>query len=206
MTYDIRILNFLFPLILFTTATIEIHLTFDDGPHPLVTPILLRILKERNIRATFFLVGQHVQEYPDLARQITAEGHQVGSHSYIHSKLLFRNKEFIHDQIQRSQNILETTFEQRIHIFRPPYGYFNFALLQVLKEFNLQCVLWSINSKDYQPYTEGSVQRRVLPHVVPGSILLLHDNHHTVETLERYFPPLLDLLHEKGFQFNILPI
>ena len=93
MRLDIQILKKLFPSILFNKSE-NVHLTFDDGPHPVATPIILQELANRNIRATFFLLGQNVQKFPDLARQIQAQGHQIGNHSFSHTNLLFQKKDF----------------------------------------------------------------------------------------------------------------
>lgn len=206
MRYEIRILKLLFPSILFTTTDREIHLTFDDGPHPVATPAVLDILKIRGIYATFFLTGQNVREYPDIARRVKSEGHQIGNHSYIHASLFFKKKEIVQKQIQQTAEVLESIVGKHSRAFRPPYGYFNLTTLRVLEELGLTCVMWSINSKDYRSSTQASIERRVIPHITNGSILLFHDNRHTAQVLHTYLPVLLDTLIGKGFIFNTLPL
>lgn len=205
MKWNTRILQQLFPSILFTTTAEGIHLTFDDGPHPVATPAVLTILKERGIHATFFLLGQHVREYPDLAHQIRIDGHQIGNHSYTHRNLFFKKKENIRKDILQTMEILGATVPDYSKLFRPPYGYFNLTTLNVLNELGLTCVLWNINSKDYQGRDRISIERCVIQDTTNGSILLFHDNH-TMHTLHTYLPMLLDTLLGKGFVFKTIPL
>jgi peptidoglycan/xylan/chitin deacetylase (PgdA/CDA1 family) len=204
MRYDARILQLLFPSVLYTTTAAGIHLTFDDGPHPIATPAVLNILRERNIRATFFFLGQNVQQYPDIARQVVAEGHDIGNHSYTHANLFFKDKAFMRKEIIQTEEILESTLSKRTKYFRPPYGYFNLTILNVLKEIGSTCVLWNIDSKDYRLTRQSDIERRVLPHATNGSIFLFHDNKATSQKLHTYLPFLLDALLGKEFIFKLL--
>jgi peptidoglycan/xylan/chitin deacetylase (PgdA/CDA1 family) len=204
MRYDARILQLLFPSVLYSTTAAGIYLTFDDGPHPTATPAVLNILRERNIRATFFFLGQNVRQYPDIARQVAAEGHHIGNHSYTHTNLFFKDKEFIRKEIIQTEDILELNLGKRTRYFRPPYGYFNLSVLNVLKEIGSTCVLWSIDSKDYRLTRQFDIERRVIPHASNGSIFLFHDNKETAQKLHSYLPFLLDTLLEQGFVFKPL--
>ena len=206
MKYYTQILQQLFPSVLFSTDKKEIYLTFDDGPRPIATPSVLNILRKRNIRATFFLVGQNVREYPDFARQIKSEGHQIGNHSYSHANLLFKKKSFVTKEIIQTKEILEATVGEHSPFFRPPYGYFSFSTLNVIKETGLTCVLWSIDSKDFRAGASAKIERRITEHTANGDILLFHDNEITAQTLHTYLPNLLDTLLGEGFIFNTLPL
>ena len=204
MRCDARILQFLFPSVLFTTTAAGIHLTFDDGPHPTATPAVLNILRERNIQATFFFLGQNVQQYPDIARQVATEGHDIGNHSYSHTNLLFKDEAFIQKEIIQTEEILESNLGKRTRYFRPPYGYFNLTILNVLKEIGSTCVLWNIDSKDYRSKRQSDMERRVVPHTSNGSIFLFHDNKDTAQKLHTYLPFILDILLGKNFIFKPL--
>jgi peptidoglycan-N-acetylglucosamine deacetylase len=204
MRCETRILKLLFPSVLFTTTASGIHLTFDDGPHPTATPAIINILSERNILATFFFIGQNVQQYPDIAKQVALEGHQIGNHSYSHTNLFFKDKSFVQKQIIQTEEILELNLGKRTRFFRPPYGYFNLTILNVLKEIESTCVLWSIDSKDYRSEKQSDVERRVLNNLSNGSISLFHDNKYTAKNLQTYLPSLLDTLLEKKFIFKPL--
>jgi peptidoglycan/xylan/chitin deacetylase (PgdA/CDA1 family) len=204
MRCDGQILKLLFPSVLFSTTAAGIHLTFDDGPHPTATPAILNILRERNIRATFFFLGQNVQQYPDIARHAATEGHHIGNHSFTHTNLFFKDKAFIRKEIIQTEEILESTLGKRTKYFRPPYGYFNLTILNVLKEIGSTCVLWNIDSKDYRLTRQLDIERRVLPHATNGSIFLFHDNKATAQKLHTYLPFLLDILLGKEFVFKPL--
>jgi peptidoglycan/xylan/chitin deacetylase (PgdA/CDA1 family) len=204
MRCDDRILHLLFPSVLFTTTTAGIHLTFDDGPHPIATPAVLNILRKRNIQATFFFLGQNVQQYPDIARQVASEGHHIGNHSYTHANLFFKDEPFIRKEIIQTEEIFESILNKRAHYFRPPFGYFNLTILDVVKEIGSTCVLWDIDSKDYRLTRQLDIERRVLPHATNGSIFLFHDNDATSQKLHTYLPILLDILLGKGFVFKLL--
>jgi peptidoglycan/xylan/chitin deacetylase (PgdA/CDA1 family) len=204
MRCDARILHLLFPSVLFTTTAAGIHLTFDDGPHPTATPAVLNILRERNIRATFFFLGQNVQRYPDIAKQVATEGHHIGNHSYTHTNLFFKDEAFIRKEIIQTEEILESNLGKRTRYFRPPYGYFNLTILNVLKEIESTCVLWSIDSKDYRPIRQFDMERRVIRHTSNGSIFLFHDSKDTAQKVHTYLPLLLDILLGKDFVFKPL--
>ena len=205
MRVDIDILKRFFPSILFNT-TEGVQMTFDDGPHPIATPKVLQVLKSRNIKATFFLLGQNVQKFPDLVHEIQAEGHLIGNHSYTHNNLLFKNKNFVRTEIMQTKEILEEIIGTHSHYFRPPYGYFDYSTLAVLRDLDLTCVLWNIDSKDYKPNSQMNIAKRVVRKTQNGSILLLHDNTETSKVINDYLPKMLDMLLQKGFIFKMLPI
>jgi peptidoglycan-N-acetylglucosamine deacetylase len=205
MRWDIQILKKFFPSVLFNTEEENIHLTFDDGPHPVTTPLILKELKGRNIKATFFLLGQNAQKFPGLVHEIHADGHQIGNHSFTHHSLFFKGGEFVRDEIQQTEEILEKLIGTRSQYFRPPFGYFNWTTLHVLRKLGLKCTLWDIDSKDYQLNTFTAISRRVIPATVNGSILLFHDNLKTSTKIQIYLPGILDLLLHNEFKFKILP-
>jgi len=205
MRCDIKILQLLFPSVLFTTTAQGIHLTFDDGPHSIATPTVLDILQKRNICATFFLLGENAQHYPDITKQIDTAGHLIGNHSYKHINLFLKDRTFLRQEIIRTNEIFKSIIGKEPRYFRPPYGYFNITLLNVLQELGLKQVLWNVNSKDWCEKKQASINHRVLRHTSNGSILLFHDNRHTVQALPTYLPSVLDILIDKGFIFNKLP-
>jgi peptidoglycan-N-acetylglucosamine deacetylase len=205
MRLDIQLLRKIFPSILFSTAE-NIHLTIDDGPHPVATPFFLKELKKRNIRATFFLLGCHVQKFPDIVRMIHADGHQIGNHSYSHSNLLLKNKQFVKNEILQTRELLESIIGSHSIYFRPPFGYFSMSTLNVLRKLNLTCTLWSVDSKDYTSKSPAAISKRIIHSAENGSIILLHDNDLASEKAQSYLPSVLDSLLRKGFKFNTLPI
>jgi peptidoglycan/xylan/chitin deacetylase (PgdA/CDA1 family) len=206
MSYETQIFRSLFPSVIVSTNVQGIHLTFDDGPHPKATPAILQILKERNIKASFFLLGENALKFPDITRQIKIEGHQIGNHSHTHTNLFLKTVEFIRNEILQSEGILQEIIGERSSYFRPPYGYFTGATMRVLREFNLSCVLWSVDSKDFRFTKLIHIEKRVIENTSNGSILLFHDNDSTANKVHLYLPYLLDILQGKGFDFRQLPL
>ncbi len=205
MRWDIQILKLFFPSVLFHTHK-DVHLTFDDGPHPLATPLVLKELKKYNIHATFFLVGQNARMYPELVQQIQADGHQLANHSFTHTNLLFRKRAFVHDEILKTKEALNEIIGEHSHYFRPPYGYFDFTTLHVLRDLNLSCVLWNIDSMDYSYQSDAEIAFRIVQRTKNGTILLCHDNNLTVQKIDKYLPLFLDTMMNKGFNFRTLPV
>lgn len=155
-----------------------IALTFDDGPGE-ATPLILDTLKSAGIRATFFLCGQNVERFPELARRIAAEGHQIGNHTYSHPHLFWKTPGRIAREITRAQSVIEHATGCRPKVFRPPYGVRWFGLFPILAINQLSAVMWSVNGVDWR-FPPERIVRRVLKRSKAGSIILLHDGvpHH----------------------------
>jgi peptidoglycan/xylan/chitin deacetylase (PgdA/CDA1 family) len=151
----------------------KIALTFDDGPGE-ATPIILDMLKQAGIRATFFLCGQNVERYPDIARRIAEEGHEIGNHTYSHPRLLGRTPGKIAYEIERAQTIIAHHTGRRPRLFRPPFGLRWFGLFTILERNGLTSVMWSVNSLDWKRPVEQIVAR-VVNGIRPGAIVLFHD-------------------------------
>ncbi|MGH9782711.1 MAG: polysaccharide deacetylase family protein [Terriglobia bacterium] len=151
----------------------KIALTFDDGPGE-ATPVVLDMLKQADIRATFFLCGQNVERYPEIARRIAQEGHEIGNHTYTHPRLLGRTPGKIAYEIERAQNIIAHHTGRRPALFRPPFGLRWFGLFRILERNSLASVMWSVNSFDWKLPVEQIVER-VLNGIGPGAIVLFHD-------------------------------
>ena len=150
-----------------------VALTFDDGPGE-ATPAILDVLKRTGIRATFFLCAQNVERYPELARRIAAEGHEIGNHTYSHPNLFWKSPGKIAWEIQQAQRVIEQHTGRRPSVFRPPYGVRWFGLFPILATHGLKTVMWSVSGVDWKWPAERIV-RRVVERTRPGSIILLHD-------------------------------
>lgn len=177
-----------------------IAMTFDDGPHPRNTPKLLDILKQRNIKATFFLVGENVREYPNIVRRILAEGHEIGNHTYKHPLNMTRlTDEQAHKEIADTAKALEDVAGYHSHLYRPPGGNTNARQTQwVHDDFGYLSILWSVDPNDWKRPGVSVVQRRLISGAHPGAIMLSHDIH--APTIEAV-PLVLDTLLAKGYQF-----
>lgn len=173
----------------------KIALTFDDGPHPKYTEMLLDGLKERGIKASFFVTGEHAQLYPDLIRRMQEEGHLIGNHTYSHIQLKNHNREIYKQELKETnQTISEITGETPLFV-RPPYGTWDKAFE---KELNMLPVLWTIDPHDWCTMDASCVTCRVLSDVEENDIILLHDNYETsvIAALQ-----IADALTAEGYEF-----
>ncbi|GAB6989862.1 polysaccharide deacetylase family protein [Paenibacillus pini] len=127
-----------------------VALTFDDGPHPKVTPRVLRTLKEFNIKATFFMLGVQVEYYPDVAKKVAEAGHEIGNHSKSHPNLAKMSMSEIRKQIIKSSDQIEAATGEKPTLFRPPYGAINDAIKKITKEQKTPIILWSVDSLDWK--------------------------------------------------------
>jgi peptidoglycan/xylan/chitin deacetylase (PgdA/CDA1 family) len=151
-----------------------VALTFDDGPTSPFTEQILGILRERSIIATFFVCGRNAERFPEVIRQIHAEGHSIGNHTYSHPYLYFQGRRKIAEEIDRTQDLIEKLTGHRPTLFRPPYGARWFGLYPVLRERGLQVVQWSDTGYDWQNKADAIVTA-TLRRLRPGSVILLHD-------------------------------
>ncbi|WP_338285936.1 polysaccharide deacetylase family protein [Luteolibacter sp. LG18] len=176
-----------------------IAITFDDGPHASNTPRLLDMLRARNIKATFFCVGQNVAEYPQICRQIVAEGHEIANHSWNHPLLTKLSDAQYHDQITKTHEAIIRATGVTPHLLRPPYG----ALTQrqrewAYSEYGYPTVLWSVDPFDWKRPGAAAVTSRILSGTTPGGIILAHDIH--AQTIDA-MPATLDTLLSRGYKF-----
>lgn len=161
----------LFPALCGLGAPDHVALTFDDGPHPVSTPAFLEMLAGLGIRATFFVVGERVEQEPDLVRRMAAEGHEVGLHGWRHRYALTHSP-----QLARCIDTVGVVAGVRPLWFRPPYGVLSATSVVEARRNQLWPVLWSRWAKDWEPATTpDTIHRRLLPGLVGGATLLLHD-------------------------------
>lgn len=171
--------------------------TFDDGPNPAVTPRLLDLLDQYQVRATFFLIGKHVRACPELASEIASRGHTIGNHTDTHPNLVWLSRPRIKDELDRCQEAIERATGRRTACMRPPYGFRGPFLDSALRQAGLsQVVMWSVSAYDWVPQPSERVVER-LRRVRGRDIVLLHDGaphalggdrHHTVAALEFWLP------------------
>jgi len=182
-----------------------IAMTFDDGPDATLTPRLLDILKERHIHATFFVLGQRVQEHPEIVVRAVAEGHQIGNHSWDHPPLNRLAEGGLRHQLADTSDLIKQTIGKAPVIMRPPYGATNPRLSRAIeKEYGMKVILWSVDPFDWKNPGSKVVSERILSGwkgsggAKPGAIILSHDIHKgTIDAM----PATLDALLAKGYKF-----
>ncbi len=184
-------------------------LTFDDGPNPRVTPRLLSLLHQYNVRATFFLLGKYVRQYPALAAEIAAANHQIANHTFSHSSLVFFGRRQILDEINRCEDAIFQATGRRSVAIRPPFGFRGPQFGAAVRAAGFgRIVMWSVSGRDWKPQPAARMIGR-LRKVGPGDIVLLHDGdhhvpeanrEHMIQALELWLPRWID----SGLEFNLV--
>lgn len=185
-----------------STASPVVAMTFDDGPHPTLTPMLLDMLKARGLRATFYLIGNRVVTWPDIVKRMADEGHEIGNHSWSHPNLAQRSNASVLREIDRtSEAIFKVTGRPPV-TFRPPYGAFTQRQRIMLHaQRKLPTILWSVDPQDWRRPGASVITRRILSHSRPGSIILTHD---IQSGTVRAMPQTLDGLTARGMKLGTL--
>lgn len=182
------------------TDSMKIALTFDDGPHPILTQEILDILDRYGVQATFFMVGVNVINYPDAARAVIRAGHEVGNHTYSHTHMKWLSRIEVEDELGRCEDALEELCEYRPHLFRPPEGAVNAYIENCSEDNDYTLVLWSLDTRDWENKNTEQIVDTVLSRINPGDIILMHDyigrQSKTPEALEILLPRLI----EQGFE------
>ncbi|AIF45318.1 hypothetical protein X953_06995 [Virgibacillus sp. SK37] len=174
-----------------------VALTFDDGPHPKVTPQILATLKKHDAKATFFMLGSQVDYYPTLANEVAEAGHEIGDHTMNHQDLTILGIDQIQAEVQQSNSVIKKAAGRTPNLLRPPYGALNDNVKQIAANMELPIIMWSVDSLDWKSRNATAVNEEVMANVAPGSIVLLHDIHpSTAEAL----PELLTTLEKQGYQ------
>jgi peptidoglycan/xylan/chitin deacetylase (PgdA/CDA1 family) len=184
----------------------DVMLTFDDGPHPEGTPGVLRTLARRGATATFFVVGEQVERYPALAREIVAGGHELAVHGYRHrNQMRLTPRGFARD-LERAIEAIGEAYGRRPRLYRPPYGIFTLPGLAAVRRASLEPLLWSKWGRDWRGSTTvEEIVRLATRELEGGDVVLLHDadwysspgsHRHTAAAL----PRILDVLEERGLR------
>jgi peptidoglycan/xylan/chitin deacetylase (PgdA/CDA1 family) len=177
----------------------SIYLTFDDGPHPVVTPFVLNELRKYNAQATFFCIGKNVVEYPGVFKRILEQGHAVGNHTYNHLD------GWKTGSMKYLQNILEAQNYIDSHLFRPPYGRITRKQRKLLTQQDepFKVIMWSVLSGDFDVnITPEKCLGNVLENSKSGSVIVFHDSEKAYERLRYVLPAVLKYFSEKGYRFE----
>ncbi|MEH2089194.1 MAG: polysaccharide deacetylase family protein [Nostoc sp.] len=182
-----------------------IALSIDDGPWPKTTLEMLDILKQNDVKATFFWVGQALQANPDLAKREVAEGHAIGNHTW-HHWYRRMDEATTKSEIDRTADLIYKTTGVKTSLFRPPGGFLNNGLAAYAKSQKDAVIMWSLTSADTDPHAKPQAfVNNVLKGAKPGFIVLMHDGggdrHRTVEAL----PQIISGLKQQGYQFVTIP-
>ncbi|MFD9124739.1 polysaccharide deacetylase family protein [Kitasatospora sp. NPDC059571] len=182
-----------------------VALTIDDGPDPANTPVVLSILQQYGIRATFFLIGENAARQPALVREIADHGHHIANHTWTHPDLRGLSETTVRDELQRTCDLLHTATGRAPTWFRAPGGDWSDVSLRVGAELGMRPMGWSVDPQDWARPGTSAITTRVLQAVGPGSIVLNHDGggdrSQTIAALRMYLPVLID----EGYRFTAPP-
>ena len=178
-----------------------VALTFDDGPNPPYTEKLLQILKEKEVKATFFLIGQQVETCPDLGIQIQDWGHEIGGHSHDWDMLAFKRWKTVERKLDKMDAAFADAGITNIALFRPPIGMLSFGQKNKIEARGLKFILGDVVPGDRKDIDAETIRNRVLKKVRPGSVIVLHDGGgDRTETIKAVLL-IVDALREQGYSF-----
>ncbi|WP_337101969.1 polysaccharide deacetylase family protein [Paenibacillus sp. YIM B09110] len=179
-----------------------IALTFDDGPDKRYTPAILDILKEKGVKATFFVVGLQVNKSPEVLKRIVKEGHEIGNHTYNHKDLSKLSKDAILKEINDSDKLIKDAVGFTPVLFRAPYGAVSDTLKDIVKNTGRHMIGWNIDTRDWAGTSVADMQEMIRTEAKPGGIILMHSfgGKHIANTVEA-LPGIIDELTEMGYTF-----
>ena len=173
----------------------KIALTCDDGPHPYYTEQLLKGLKERNAKVTFFITGKNAESYPEIVKKIYEDEHLIGNHTYNHTQLTSKNRESFKEEIIKTNEVIKAVTGEDVIYVRPPYGSWN---KEFEKELNMFPVLWTIDPLDWCSHDVSCIVKNVCAKAEENDIILMHDQYKTTVTAAL---KIVDELTEEGYEF-----
>lgn len=182
----------------------KVALTFDDGPGT-YTPQILAVLKEYGVKATFFEIGENATSHPDYVKQIIAEGHVIGDHTYTHPDLTKLNYDGQMDEISKAKNTIQGIVSINVHYFRPPYGSYNSDTDRVVANLGMERMLWNVDPRDWSGVPADSILQNVLANTKSGSIVLMHDGVANSKETAKALPQIIEGLKNKGFNLVTIP-
>ncbi|MDX1932388.1 MAG: polysaccharide deacetylase family protein [Capsulimonadales bacterium] len=204
--YFVRVFDprttFGYPLLVRPSAPRDVSLTFDDGPHPETTPVLLETLARSGARATFFLIAETARAYPDLTRRIAAEGHSIGLHGLRHETMVLKSANRLTAEWREAEAILSEILGGPLpgRLLRPPHGFKTPTVCRTACQQGWTLVAWSADGRDYDALSADAIVRNIRDAGLPGAIVLLHERPGSTETVAA----LEELLREgsaQGYNF-----
>jgi len=191
----------LFPEFIWQCRNNKVLLTFDDGPNPGSTEIILKVLEELGIKALFFMVGNNIRRYPALANDMLNAGHDLGNHTFNHKNAAFVSKKVFDNEILMFNKVTNEVLNRQTSYFRPPRGRFDLGLQKRLKNYGLKNVMWSLLSFDYK--NDINIVKFALDNfLLDNSLVVFHDSDKSKNIIEDSIKYLADKVIDRGFEFG----
>lgn len=198
------------------TSDREIFLTFDDGPHPVITPWVLKILESYGALATFFCVGENMVKYPEIFNKIILQKHSIGNHTFNHLNGWKTSNEDYLNSVLKVEDIIQNLSSSKtdsyfipnnegenLKLFRPPYGRIKSSQSRILIRNGYKIIMWDVLSGDFnQNINKEKCLNNVLKNTQTGSIVVFHDSQKSYKKMEFVLPKVLDFFTKKGFVFK----
>lgn len=186
-----------------------VALTFDDGPNPDATPVVLDALAARDVKATFFILGRHAERWPHLVKRVADEGHSIGNHGYYHRKLHFKSPGYVRRDLELGTSAIERAAHVRPSLFRAPHGFRSPWVSFIARSLGQRTVGWSLGVWDSDRPGVETIADRTVKGAKSGSILLLHDGDGYDPSGDRMqtahaIPLIVDRLLAQGYRFDLL--
>lgn len=197
------------PITRLRTRDRAVALTFDDGPNPDATPLILDVLADRGVKATFFILGRHAERWPDLVKRVADEGHAIGNHGFFHRKLHLKSPGYVRNDLTLGTRAIEAAGHVQPRYFRAPHGFRSPWVTAIARSLGQRTVGWSLGVWDSDRPGVDAIVERTVAGTRPGSILLLHDGDgydprgDRVQTAQA-LPVIIDRLHANGYRFELL--
>jgi len=184
-----------------------VALTFDDGPHPQFTPEVLNLLAQYHVKATFFMIGKRMEQYPEIVREVAKQGHIIANHTYTHPHdIELDTRGQVKRELEGCEQVIERLTGKRAHLFRPPRGLIDSTVFMVAEEEGYRTILWTVSADHHDAPTPQLMAKRVLQHIRPGGIILAHDGTFCTRWKDVAATPLIiEELRRQGYWFVIIP-
>ena len=191
----------LVPVYYVDTTEKKVAISFDACWGASYSPEILKILRDNNLKTTFFLTGFWVEKYPEMVKKIAEDGHEIGNHTYSHPHLNSLAEEQIKEELERVGKMIFELTKKQPTLFRPPFGEYNNNVIATAEKAGYRTIQWSIDSLDWQELGKEPMVKRITENLHPGAIVLFHNNgRYTVEAL----PEIISHIKKQGYE--ILPI
>lgn len=196
-----KLLKMLYPSFIWNSACGKVVITFDDGPNPNTTELILKRLNDNSIKSIFFCVGNNINKYPQIATAIVEEGHLIGNHTYNHKILTRINYSETINELRKTNEIIQNVTGQKPLYFRPPHGRFKLSSNKIIAECGLKNVMWSCLTFDYKNKL-NIVKFAVQNYLKNNSIVVFHDSIKNKDIINDSISVLIDEISIRGFELG----